>query len=147
VDPRSATADPAASRSGLPGPLLRAGLVAVAGAALLVLVGAILASTFGLLFVAAGMGAGIGLALARAAVPPEGARPVPRRTVVLLAVATALVAVLAADVVTWRIAIDEGGTLGLVDYLLTTFGPFVPAVAILAALAAWWGASAGPIRT
>jgi hypothetical protein len=34
-----------------------------------------------------------------------------------------------------------------VDYLFETFGPFVPAEALLAALAAWWGAGIGPVQS
>ena len=49
-------------------------------------------------------------------------------------------------VATGSYARGEGGTLGLVDYLLTTFGPFVPGEAVIAALAAWWGANAGPVQ-
>lgn len=141
-------------RAALSGPLTRAAIAGLLGAAALVLVGAVLASTFGLLFVAGVMGAAIGLLLARAAVPGAtdagpgaGAAPaVSRATAARLAVAVALVAVVVADVGTWLYAAGEGGTLGLLDYLWTAFGPFVPAVAILAAVAAAWGAQAGPVQ-
>jgi hypothetical protein len=110
-------------------------------------VGAILASTFGLLFVAGITGGLVGLTLARAAAPlDEAVDPVPRRTLAWLGVALALGAVAVAAVITWLIARAEGGTLELVDYLLTTFGPFVPAEAVIAALAAWWGATSGPVQ-
>ena len=46
----------------------------------------------------------------------------------------------------WAYALGEGGTLGLLDYLLQTFGPFVPAEAVIAAVTAWWGAGAGPVQ-
>jgi hypothetical protein len=129
------------------GPLTRAILIAVAGAIALVLVGAVLASTFGLLFVAGITGALVGLVLSRAAAPlDEARRPVPRRTLAWLAVALSLGAVVVASVATWVIARAEGGTLELVDYLLTTFGPFVPAEAVIAAVAAWWGAITGPVQ-
>jgi hypothetical protein len=130
----------------LPGPLARAVLVAIAGALLLTIVGAILASTFGLLFVAGLTGAAIGLVLSRAAVPGEAAAPVARGTVAQIAVALALVAVAIAAVATWVYARGEGGTLDLVAYLLETFGPFVPAEAAIASVAAWWGASSGPVQ-
>jgi hypothetical protein len=112
-----------------------------------VLVGAVLASTFGLLFVAGITGALIGLVLSRAAAPlDETRRPVSRRTLAWLAIALSLGAVAVASVATWLIARAEGGTLQLVDYLLTTFGPFVPAEAVIAAVAAWWGAMTGPVQ-
>lgn len=112
------------------------------------LVGGVFASTFGLLFVAAAMGAAIGLVLARAAVPAPGsdARPVSRRLVVWLALALAIVAVVVADIATWLYALAEGGTLELFDYLWTTYGLFIPAVAVVAVVTAWWGASAGPVQ-
>jgi len=119
-------------------PLAGSLLAAVAGAAILVVVGAVLASTFGLLFVAGVMGAAIGLLLAGA--------DLARGTILRLALALALLAVAVADVVTWLYAQSEGGVLGLFDYLWTTFGPFVPAVPIVAILGAAWGAAAGPVR-
>lgn len=125
---------------------MRATLVSIAGAALLVLVGAVAASTFGLLFVSGALGAAAGLVLARASVPAGDARPVSRATVTRLAIALAVVAVVVADVATWLIAVNEGGTLGVLDYLWTTFGPFVPGEALIAAVAALWGAGAGPIQ-
>jgi hypothetical protein len=138
---------PTGASSALAGPLARASLVAVAGAVALVLVGAILASTFGLLFVAGITGALAGLTLSRAAAPlDETRRPEPRRTLAWLAVALAVGAVAAAAIATWLIARAEGGTLELVDYLLTTFGPFVPAEVVIAAVAAWWGATTGPVQ-
>lgn len=137
-----------AATSALPGPLVRAALGALLGAAALVLVGAVLASTFGLLFVGGAMGATIGLLLARAAVPGEAGsgRPVPRGIVIRLAIALAVGAVIAADIGTWLVALGEGGTLGLLDYLWTAFGPFVPGVALVAVVTAGWGASAGPVQ-
>lgn len=116
------------------------------GAAALVLVGAVFASTFGLLFVAGVMGTAIGLLLARAAVPGGGQTPVARGLVVRVATGLALVAVAVAYVAIWLYGRGEGGTLGLFDYLWTTFGPFVPAVAVIAMVTAWWGASAGPVQ-
>jgi hypothetical protein len=148
--PRSgADANTAGPAGGIRGPLVRALAAAVLGAALLVIVGAVLASTFGLLFVGGATGAAIGLLLSRAAVPREesgGAAPATRVTIRWVAVGLAVAAVIAADVVTWRYAQAEGGVLGLADYLLTTFGPFVPAVPIAAAIGAAWGAAAGPVQ-
>ena len=58
----------------------------------------------------------------------------------------AIGAVVVADIATWLYALREGGTLGLLDYLLTTFGPFVPGELVVAALGALWGASSGPVK-
>jgi hypothetical protein len=135
-----------AGRSALTGPLLRAVVIALIGAAVLWLVGAVFASTAGLLFASGATGATIGLVLARAAVPLRAATPVSRRTVTWLSVAMALAAVVAAAVLTWLFAKEEGGTLGFADYLLTTFGPFVPGEAVVAAITAWWGATSGPVQ-
>lgn len=117
------------------------------GAALLTLVGAVLASTAGLLAVAGVAGAAIGLILAGAAAPSGDAVPVARGRIAQLAVGLALAAVFVAAAATWVIARGEGGVLGPIDYLLTTFGPFVPGEAVIASLAAWWGASVGPVRS
>ena len=145
--PGSATAEPAGGRTPLRGPLVRAVIAAVVGAAALVFVGAVLASTFGLLFVASAMGVAIGLAIARAAVASDGSlTSIPKARVIRLAMVIALLAVAVADIGIWVYAVREGGTLGLVDYLWTTFGPFVPGVAVAAVLAASWGASVGPVQ-
>lgn len=138
---------PAATATALRVPLLRATTVAIASAMLLTVVGAVLASTAGLLFVAGGAGAGIGLVLARAAVPFGDATPVGRGQVARIAVGLSLAAVALAAVATWIIARGEGGVLGPIEYLLTTFGPFVPAEAVIASLTAWWGASIGPVQS
>ena len=132
--------------SALTGPLARALVIALAGAAALVAVAAILGSTVGLLFISGVLGAAVGLVLARASAPRDEARPVPRRSVTWIAIGLAIGAVAVAAVAIWLYARGEGGTLGLVDYLLTTFGPFVPGEAIIAALAAAWGANAGPVQ-
>ncbi len=133
--------------SALKGPLLRAAIVAVVGGLVLTAVGTIVASTAGLLFVAGVTGAIVGLVLARAAVPGGDVPPVGRRQVAWLAIGLSVGAVGAAAVATWAYARSEGGTLGLIDYLLATFGPFVPAEALVAAVTAWWGASTGPVQS
>lgn len=132
--------------SALPGPLARASVVALVGAAVLVAVGAILASPAVLLFVAGLLGASVGLVLARAGVSSDGARALLRRTVGRLAVGMSVGAVGVAAVGMWLVARSQGGTLDLLDYLWTVFGPLVPAEAIAAGLAAAWGAGAGPVR-
>jgi hypothetical protein len=136
----------AAPGSAMRGPLLRAVLVAVAGAAALVVVGGVLASTFGLLLISGATGAVIGLVIARAAVPDGDTRPMPRGTVIRVAVALALLAIVGSDIGLWLLARQQGGSLGLFDFLWETFGPFVPGDALVAALVAWWGASAGPVQ-
>lgn len=113
----------------------------------MVVVGAILASTFGLLFAAGITGGAIGLVLARAAVPRGEGRAVDRGTVAWIAAALAIAAVAIAAVATWMVGLAEGGTLGLVDYLVETFGLFIPGEAAIAAFAAVWGANSGPIQS
>ena len=140
------TGTDAGRASALPGPLARSLVIAGGGVAALVAVAAIGGSTVGLLFISGVLGAGVGLVLARAAAPRNDARPMPRRRVTWLAVALAIGAVAVADVAIWVYARGEGGTLTLPDYLLTTFGPFVPGEAIVAAVAAAWGANAGPVQ-
>jgi len=131
------------------GPLARAALIGLVGAAVLVLVGGVLASTAGLLFVAGGMGAGIGLALARGAVASPTAvtdrPPMARPAAVRLAVVIACLAVLIGAAGIWLVALREGGTLGPMEYLWATFGPLVPAELVVASVAAAWGAKAGPV--
>lgn len=131
----------------LAGPVIRAVLVAAVGSLLLTIVGSILASTGGLLFVAGVMGAALGLVLSRAAVPSGVAAPVPRRTVAWIAIGLSVAAIAVSAFATWVYARGEGGTLGLLDYLLATFGPFVPAEAVIASVTAWWGASIGPVQS
>jgi hypothetical protein len=149
------------TRAGLPGdgradgrgdgespirPLAEAGIVAAVGAALLFLVGAIVASTAGLVFVSGVMGAAIGLLLSQATVSDVGTPALTRRAATWLAIAIAIAAVVVAAIATWLYARGEGGTLGPLDYLLQTFGPFVPGELLIATLGAAWGASSGPVR-
>ncbi len=145
--PNAREADGVEPGSAIAGPLARAALIAVGGALLLTFVGAIVASTVGLLFVAGATGAAVGLVLSRAAVPTGQASPVPRQRVAWIAIGLSLAAVVVAALATWAYARGEGGTLGLLDYLLATFGPFVPAEAAIAAVTAWWGASTGPVQS
>lgn len=137
----------AAAASALPGPLARALVVSLAGALSLVALGAVFASTAGLLFSAGVSGGAIGLVIARAAVPRDGAVPVARRTIGWVAVGLAIGAVAVAAIATWLIAQREGGTLGFIDYLVETFGLFIPGEVALAAAAAAWGANSGPIQS
>ena len=130
----------------LVGPLARAAIAAVLGAGLLFIVGAVVAETAGLVFVSGVMGAAIGLLLSRGTVAESGPPGLTRRTAAWLAIGLAAGAVVAAWVATWLYARQEGGTLGLLDYLLQAFGPFVPGELLVAALGAAWGASSGPVR-
>lgn len=118
----------------------------MAGAAVIFVVGAVFAIPAGLVIAAGATGAAIGLALARAAVPGSGATPVDRGRLTWIAIGLALASVVLADVVTWQYALAEGGALGLVDYLWETFGLLVPGEAVVAAITAAWGATAGPVR-
>ena len=147
---RYATPGGGAARTGrgsLTGPLAQAGIAAAVGAGLLFLVGAVVASTAGLVVVSGVMGAAIGLLLARAAVATDDRAPaLTRNAVMWLAIGIAVGAVLVADVATWLNARGEGGTLGLIDYLWQTFGLFVPGDLVVAALGAVWGASSGLVQ-
>lgn len=105
-----------------------------------------LASFAGLLFVAGATGAAAGLVLARAAVPLRNEAPVSRRTVTWLAIAVVIAGIVVADLVTWVVARGEGGVLGPLEYLWTTYGPFVPGELVLGALGAAWGATSGPVQ-
>jgi len=116
---------------------IKAVVVAVVGAAVLVLVGGILASNSGLLFVAGVTAAGIGLVAAGSSRPKTWIR----RFAIGLAIVVVVVGALGA----WAIALAQGGNLGLLDFLWATTGILVPAELLIAALAAAWGARAGPI--
>jgi hypothetical protein len=128
-------------------PLARAAIVATVGALVLYALGALLSSSAGLVFVAGLTGAAVGLLLARAAAPGAGEEPgLTRRQVTWSALALTVAAVAIGAVGTWLHAIAEGGALGLVDYLLETFGILVPAELVIGAVAAAWGAGAGPVE-
>jgi len=119
-------------------PELKAGVVAIIGAALLVVLGGVIGLTTGLLFVAGVTGAGIGLLLAGSSRSRAWVRNA--------AVATAAVVVLLGAVGSWLIGLAEGGSIGLLDFVWATTGLLVPVELLVAAAAAAWGASAGPIR-
>jgi hypothetical protein len=134
-------------RASAAGPVVRAGVAAVIGAAALVVVGAVLASTAGLLFVSGVIGAAVGLILARARVSDDArTAALSSRTVTWLAIGLTVAAILVADAGTWLIARGEGGVLGPLDYLLETFGPFVPGELVVGGIGAAWGAASGPIQ-
>ncbi|MBI3752184.1 MAG: hypothetical protein HY263_11090 [Chloroflexi bacterium] len=116
----------------------RALVTAAVGAAVLVLVGGVLAITSGQLFLVGVTAAATGLLAAGS----ERPKPWLRRYAIVLA----LVVVAVGAVGTWLIALGQGGSLGLLDFLWATSGLLVPAEAIVAVLAAAWGANAGPVR-
>jgi hypothetical protein len=126
---------------------MKAVVVAIVGTLLLYALGALLSSSAGLVFVAGLTGATVGLLLARAAAPGEGAAPgLTRRQVMWTAVALTVVAVALGALGTWLHALAEGGALGPIDYLLETFGVIVPAEVAIGAIGAAWGANAGPVE-
>src|SRR5437773_1050283 len=136
-----------AARGELLLPAAKATGAALLGAIAVYAVGGLFASTAGLLFVAGLTGAAVGLLLAGAAVAGDAAAPaLTRRQVTWLAVALSIGAVAIGAVATWLHALSEGGTLGFVDYQLETFGPFIFGEAVIATLAAAWGANAGPVE-
>ena len=112
-------------------------LIAIVGTALIVLIGGLLASTAGLLFVAGITAAAIGLVAA------GSGRPKP--WIQRLAIGLGLAVVVVGAIGTWVVALAQGGSLGLVDFLWATSGLLVPAEAVVTVLAAAWGARAGPI--
>ena len=138
-----------AARNALLVPLAKALVAALIGTLALYVLGALLSSSAGLVFVAGLTGAAVGLLLARAAVAGrsggDGAA-LTRRQVMWASISIAVLAVVLASVGTWLHALGEGGALGLVDYLLEVFGVIVPAELVIAALAAAWGAGAGPVE-
>jgi hypothetical protein len=105
------------------------------GAALLVLFGAVFAYSVGLLVVAFFLGRIVGYTVRAGALDSlsSSAR-------VSVAVLIALGAITLAQVAIWLWALQEGGTLGLGEYLVDAFGPLVPLEYMLATLTAWWTA-------
>jgi hypothetical protein len=125
----------------------KAGVAGLVGMLVLYLLGAILSSSAGLVFVAGLTGAAVGLLVARAAAPGRAEEPaLTRRGAAWLAVAISVLAVVLAAVGTWLHALAEGGALGVFDYLFETFGFVVPLELAIASLAAAWGAGAGPVE-
>ncbi len=107
-------------------------VISLAGALMLVVLGGLLALSAGLLVVAAVMGWAIGRVLATAPRSPGARR----------AIAGVLAAdgVLLAQIGLWLVARGEGGVLGLVDYLVQTWGVLVPFQLLAAVVTAWWTA-------
>lgn len=119
-------------------------MVGVVGAvALGVILGLVLAPT-GTFMVCLLAGAVIGLLVAGATVGPAPAFSRGRATRLAIGLALGMVAL--GGLATWLIARAEGGVMDPVSYLWTTFGFGTVAQAIVAVLAAAWGAMSGPIR-
>lgn len=141
-----ATRRDGAVRSSAVAPLVRGAVVAAFGSAVLILTGGVLGSNGGLLFIGGLAGAVTGLLIARAVVPERGAPAMSRSTAIRAAVAIALAAVVVGAIGIWIVGRAQGGVLGPIEYFLETSGVLLPAVAIVSAVAAAWGASAGPVQ-
>jgi hypothetical protein len=107
-------------------------LVGLGGAAVIVLVGGVLAMTIGLIVVAGILGWLVAVAVGHGA---GATLPTARRA--WAAAAIALIAVLLGQVGLWLYAASEGGVLSLPDYLGEVYGPLVPVQAIIAPVIAW----------
>jgi hypothetical protein len=146
-----AAAGPADEPLGLTGvpraPIVRAAIITALAAAAMVVTGGILATNGGLLFIAGLAGAASGLVLARVAVPGPGAEAIARASVVRGAVALAVGGVVAGAIGIWLVSRLQGGVLDPIDYFVQTSGALLPFVALVAAVTAAWGASAGPVES
>ena len=105
-------------------------LVALGGAAIMVLLAGQLAVSSGLVIMALIIGrfVGLGLRMTRGALSPGRARA--------LAGVIAIAGIVIAQVGIWLYARSEGGVLELADYLGQTFGLLVPLEILLAAVVA-----------
>jgi hypothetical protein len=139
-------------RASARGPILAAAVVAVLGAAAISVTLEILLLTSGTIALSAVAGGAIGLLVAGAAVTRPaggGGRQPPaldRGQAVRVAVSIGVGMVVLGGVLAWLIARGEGGVLDPATYLWTTYGFGIPIQAVVAALAAAWGAASGPIR-
>ena len=119
-------------------PLVAALLVAIVGAAGLTVILGVFLATAGTFVVSGLGGAAIGLLIAAA--------PLSRREAERMAISIATGMIVLAGLGVWIIARAEGGVMDPLSYLWTTFGLGLPAQALVAMLAAAWGAANGPIR-
>ena len=153
TDPRPGGPSPRASATG---PIAAAVVVAILGAAALTVILGVLLATTGTFVVSLLAGAGIGLLVSGATVARVGTgsgsaarstgAPLSRGAGSRVAIGLALGMVILAGLATWVLARAEGGVMDPVSYLWTTFGLGIPAQAVVAVLAAAWGAASGPIR-
>jgi hypothetical protein len=113
-------------------------IAAIGGGIAIAVAGGILTITAGLLVLAAVVGWVVGAVFSLALGPtPPGGRAIRRSFAAIIA----LLGVVLGQVGLWLIAREEGGTLGVVDYLAEVFGFLVPAELALAAAFAWWRAA------
>ena len=145
-DPRRRRGSRGSAPIGAPGAVPAIAAAAVTAVALVV-DGGVLAEERGLLAISGLGGAAIGL-LAAAAASPDGGipAPLPRADVTRIAAGLAIASIVLGALGMWAYGRLEGGVMDPLTYLWTTLGPYVPAEAVLAGLAAVWGAGAGPVR-
>jgi hypothetical protein len=121
------------------GSIARAAIWATVAAVILLIVYVALAGPFawspGLVFVGILAGRAIGQST-----KAGGGGAITSDQSVSVALVVTLAWFVASETATWLYARNEGGVLGPIDYLLQTFGPVVPLVAITSVLAAWWSA-------
>jgi hypothetical protein len=111
-----------------------AALAALAGAVAITVGGGLLAMTAGLLVIAVALGWAVAAALSTS--PGDGTRT--RRTA--LAAGMAAIGVALGQLGLWLVARQEGGTLGLIEYLGEVFGILVLLQLVIAVAVAWWRA-------
>ncbi len=107
-------------------------VVALGGAAVIVVLGGPLALTLGLIVVAGAIGW-----LAAVAVGFGAGATLPASRRAWAAAALAVLGVLAGQLGLWLYAASEGGVLSLPDYLGEVYGPLVPLELGLAGVVAW----------
>jgi hypothetical protein len=110
------------------------GLTALAGATVITLAGGVVTVTAGLLVIAAVVGWATAVAVISG--DPDASRRVRTVTAVVLAVA----GIALGQVGLWLLGREEGGVLGLTDYLAETFGVLVPLELAIGGVVAWWRA-------
>jgi len=119
-------------------------VVAVIGALALTIILGLLLGTTGTFVVSLLAGGAIGLLVSGAT---AGATPaLSRGRATRVAIGLAIGMVVLAGIATWLLARAEGGVMDPISYLWTTFGLGIPAQAVVAVLAAVWGAGSGPVR-
>ena len=115
--------------------LALASVVAILGAAAVVVLGGALAVAAGLVVLAGATGWLVALVLKFGA-----ADQLSRRRTVGLAIGLTLVAIALGQLGLWQYARTEGGVLSLLDFLAEVYGPLVPLEFALGAVLAWLAA-------
>jgi hypothetical protein len=131
-EPALKTANRGSARSGL----VLSTIAALVGAAAIAVGGGLLTMTAGLLVVAAVVGWVVAVLVSIGVDRPAGRASRTRRRWTATGIALAGVAL--GQLGLWLIARQEGGTLGLLDYLAEVFGVLVPLELALASGIAWW---------